>query len=655
MTDRVGEQFGIYRLVRLLGRGGSADTYLAEHVYLKTFAAIKVLQTELSQGDATSFYNEARTIANLNHPNIVRVLDFGSSWNTPYIAMDYAPNGTVRQLYRRGTALPLQKIIPYVLQAAAALQYAHNQRVIHRDVKPENMLLSADNEVLLSDFGIAVVHDVNRKGKLDIAGTVTYMAPEQLRGRPCPASDQYALGIVVYEWLCGIPPFRGSQIEVAIRQERDLPPSLCERVPSLPIEVEQVVLTALAKDPEQRFVHIQAFAHALEQVAYMTDAATTVHTVRKDGEESIATEITPLYLLRTTPNSGYQDPIQATGRQATLDKSTPDSQIPVTEIRQAPNNAQRGSQGYYPRSPQPAQSRIEAQEPDVPAQPPPGRVSSSATRLKLATITLVTLLLVVGSVLTFFFAAYVPNQRQIQATATAQVYATNTAQSIASTRAVAEETAQAQATATARQTLYNQTTGGPPTYTESLQAPDNYGWDSATYSDSTNKTIGSCHYAGNAYRSQALSNYFIRCLAEATNYSNLTYQVQITVVSGHTGGLIIRSDASGNGYYFGIGIDGTYILEAIAMDSNTGIPGFSRLASGTSAAIKTGNHQPNLLTIVAQGDNIYIYVNKQYIDSARDGRYSSGRVGIYSDGDIGDSEVVVRNAQAWVRASQKSP
>src|SRR6266536_1013399 len=108
-----------------------------------------------------------------------------------------------------------------------------------------------------------------------------------------------------------------------------------------------------------------------------------------------------------------------------------------------------------------------------------------ADRLNLATITLVTLLLVVGSVLTFFFAAYVPNQRTIQATATAQVYATNPAQSIASTRAVAEETAQAQATATARQTLYNQTTGGPPTYTESLQAPDDYGWDSATYSDST--------------------------------------------------------------------------------------------------------------------------------------------------------------------------
>src|SRR6266700_956378 len=108
MTDRIGQKLGNYRLIGLLGRGGFADTYLGEHTFLKTFAAIKVLQTQLLRNDQESFYNEARTIAHLKHPNIVRVLEFGveKDSNTPYLIMDYAPNGTIRQLYRRGVILP---------------------------------------------------------------------------------------------------------------------------------------------------------------------------------------------------------------------------------------------------------------------------------------------------------------------------------------------------------------------------------------------------------------------------------------------------------------------------------------------------------------------------------------------------------------------
>src|SRR6266576_2183411 len=202
MIDRVGQQLGNYRLSRLIGHGGFAEVYLGEHIHLNTQAAIKVLQIRLTGSHLEQFRNEARTIASLVHPNIVRVLDFGVEDDIPYLVMDYAPNGTLRQLHPRGTALALQNIVPYVKQVALALQYAHDRKLIHRDIKPENMLLGANGEVLLSDFGLVLLaQSTGSQTAKEMAGTLPYMAPEQINGKPRSASDQYALGIVLYEWL----------------------------------------------------------------------------------------------------------------------------------------------------------------------------------------------------------------------------------------------------------------------------------------------------------------------------------------------------------------------------------------------------------------------------------------------------------------------
>src|SRR5207249_11061498 len=165
---------------------------------------IKVLHGQLASNYREGFLSEARTIAHLRHPHIIQVLDFGIESMTPFLVMDYAPHGTLRQRHPRGTLLPLDTVVTYVTQVAQALQYAHQEKVIHRDIKPENMLLGRSNEVLLSDFGIAIISQSSRQQQAqDAAGTLAYMAPEQLQGKPRPASDQYALGIVVYEWLCG--------------------------------------------------------------------------------------------------------------------------------------------------------------------------------------------------------------------------------------------------------------------------------------------------------------------------------------------------------------------------------------------------------------------------------------------------------------------
>jgi tRNA A-37 threonylcarbamoyl transferase component Bud32 len=234
--EHVGKQLGNYRVVRLIGQGGFAEVYLAEHIHLDTQAAIKVLYAKLAKDDIETLRQEARTIARLVHPHIVRVLDFGVEGTTPFLVMDYAPGDTMRRLYPKGTRLPLETVVSYVKQVAAALHYAHERKAIHRDVKPENILMGRDGEVLLSDFGIALITQSPRyENAQDMAGTIAYMAPEQIEAHPRPASDQYSLGIVVYEWLTGDRPFQGSFREIAIKHSLVPPPSLCEQVPTLPL------------------------------------------------------------------------------------------------------------------------------------------------------------------------------------------------------------------------------------------------------------------------------------------------------------------------------------------------------------------------------------------------------------------------------------
>ncbi|GHO96789.1 hypothetical protein KSF_068370 [Reticulibacter mediterranei] len=281
IKDR-GRRLGNYRLVGSLGHGGFADVYLGEHVYLKTQSAIKVLHTRLSNTALRDFLHEARTIADLVHPHIIRVLEFGVEGNEPdlessllnadgcipYLIMDYAPGGTLRARHPKGQRLSLATILPYVRDVAEGLQYAHDKKLIHRDIKPENMLIGRNNEVLLSDFGIAAVaHSEHSMSTQEMAGTIPYMAPEQIFGKPRPASDQYALGIVIYEWLCGSRPFQGSQWEIMEQHRSAFPLPLSKRGVSVPTTVEAVVMKVLAKDPSQRFDSVRAFAEALEQAS----------------------------------------------------------------------------------------------------------------------------------------------------------------------------------------------------------------------------------------------------------------------------------------------------------------------------------------------------------------------------------------------------
>ena len=294
MTDLIGQQLGSYQLIKLLGSGGFADVYLGEHVDLKRQAAIKVLHGALEPEKVEQFKTEAQRLAQLVHQHVIPLLDFNSG-KPPYLVMAYAEGGTLLQRHPRGSIVPVKQVVEYVKQASEALQYAHDQGLIHRDVKPENLLLTASGAVMLSDFGIAAIaHGTTSAETGPAIGTVRYMSPEQLRGKATPASDQYSLATVVYEWLCGDIPFVGSNVERAIQRIVDDPQPLHERANVSPY-ISEVVQRALRKDPKQRHTDVREFAIAFG-VAYaisVSPSTPTFHPAPLTAPDDSTTFISP--------------------------------------------------------------------------------------------------------------------------------------------------------------------------------------------------------------------------------------------------------------------------------------------------------------------------------------------------------------------------
>lgn len=341
MSDRTGQRLGNYRLLQMLGTGAFAEVYLAEHLYLKSYAAVKVLHVSLQEKQSKSFLTEAQRLMSLRHPHIVRILDFAVDEDMPFLVMEYAPHGTLRTRHPKGSRLQLETIIPYVKQVADALRYVHEQKLVHRDIKPENMLLTANDDILLSDFGIAsVAHATSSNIAQGLAGTIPYMAPEQIMGMPRPSSDQYALGIVVYEWLTGTRPFRGNELSIVHQQLYSSPPVLREQVPSIPPAVENVLFKALAKDPRQRFSNIGAFASALELASLSTE-----HTGQIKINQPISSDNT---LYNLPASSDHQSEIATPSYFSFPSLEGPVNKVSPTDYPAAlsiPNQAQPVSSG----------------------------------------------------------------------------------------------------------------------------------------------------------------------------------------------------------------------------------------------------------------------------------------------------------------------
>lgn len=279
MEDLVGQQFGDYRLLRCLGSGTFGEVYLGEQIYLKTHVAIKILRAQLDQAEREQFLEEARIIASLEHPHIARVLNFSIQQHTSYLVMQLAQR-SLKDQFGSGHPQPIEIMLPFLQQAAEGLQYAHDRRVMHLDIKPANLLLTAQEQVLLADFGLAMELRTQRTHQTlqGFAGTPAYAAPEQFQNKPCLASDQYALGALLYQWLTGTLPFKGDWLAMGHQKVNQDCPPLRAKVKSISQDLESVVLRALARDPKSRFASVSDFAAALSQAVERNLDATTHRT-----------------------------------------------------------------------------------------------------------------------------------------------------------------------------------------------------------------------------------------------------------------------------------------------------------------------------------------------------------------------------------------
>jgi serine/threonine protein kinase len=646
-----GQRIGQYRVLELLKRGGMGEVYLAEEEQLKRQVAIKVIWTDVSHHDDIQkaqeavrlFLREAQTLAQFDHQHILPIFASGEGYlqgaSFMYLVMPYRHEGSLTDWLHKNESeqLSVWDVDRILQQATGALQHAHNLNIIHQDVKASNFLIHGNAqfasrlELQLADFGIAKFMTTTDKSQ-EIRGTPRYMAPEQWDNRPVPATDQYALAVMVYELLTGRPPFIGTTKEQLWHQHCHVQPQPPSDFNShIPPRLDAIILRALSKRATDRFESVAAFANAFRQ-AILNNRQIDSRIPRIPTRESHGRTATPVSLSNTS----------------TVERTVPVSPSPVF---------------FQPNQDQP------------PSKPP------KHYRGKIAILLGLVVVLLAGSVgmlyLTWSYQQSVitgltatarvrtatgasqqataaqqtaitntnaTNTVQAQLTLTANAYATATQSSLMQTATAARATASRVASDSATATAWATITGGPPILNDSLQSNNtSSNWD-ASASDPSNNN---CSFTKQQYHASVQKTQFPiqPCFAQNTDFINYTYEVTMSIITGDQGGILFRgNEANGTFYYFYININGSYGLDIF--NNNTYQ---TTLKDGISTAIRTGQQQTNLLTVETSGFTFKLFVNKALLATVTDtqSNFNQGEIGVVAQSKGNPTDVAFTNAQAW--------
>ena len=285
-----------YEIIRIIGEGGMANVYLAEDTILNRKVAVKVLRGDLSNDEkfVRRFQREALSASSLNHPNIVEIYDVGEDDGNFYIVMEYVDGKNLKQLIKRRTRLSLPEVIDIMKQLTDGIAHAHDSFIIHRDIKPQNMLILDNGLVKITDFGIAVALNSTQLTQTNsVMGSVHYLPPEQAAGKGATVkSDIYSLGIMMYELVTGKLPFKGENaVEIALKQMKEEIPSVRSFDETIPQSIENIILKACAKNPKNRYNSVRDMYYDL--CSCLNDENKEVKKVRYQYPEFEDSDIKP--------------------------------------------------------------------------------------------------------------------------------------------------------------------------------------------------------------------------------------------------------------------------------------------------------------------------------------------------------------------------
>ncbi|GCE03855.1 serine/threonine protein kinase [Dictyobacter aurantiacus] len=647
MADLEGKNLDRYELRQLRGRGGMADVYLAYDSHFEREVAVKVFKRE-DEDLLRRFIREAQLMASLHNPHLMPVYDTGTcrldGMNVYYIVMPFMDGGTLRARIRRAP-IPLKQACRYLRDIADALDYMHGQGIIHRDIKSSNVLLDADGRCYLADFGIA--RTANDSTQLtstgNVLGTVDYIAPELFESnyRADERSDYYSLGVLLYEMVTGHLPFVAeNQIAVVAMHVNKLPPPPHIYVPNLSPAVENVMLRALEKQPEARY------GSANELATAFCRASTARPTAKL-----------PAASVQSQPSGAFTP---STRRQTV----PPPASYPPTSYPPAPRPTPAvavPADGYYGESP--GQYAAQAS-----LYPPPDLQKNHPARTQGWIVTMIAIIILLIIAIPVSYAVMKTINRPVavstpvpptatpdlqstaqaatatavqqangSATAVAQSTATVQAKATATATAKKQATATAQAKASATAGVIQTATAANPLYSDALSNPNDANTQAAQWD--TNLTTCSFHDDGYHVTANQL-NTFVGCHEAGKQFQNFTAQVDMSIQSGHSGGLFFRMDVGPlKGYLFEVDDKGNY---KISVSKNYDLGSMTVLRDWTASPdLKTGTNK-NRLQVIARDGTLLFYINGMYQPAPiQDATLNGGDIGFLAAWDQGEKTTVV--------------